>query len=801
MSNKKLRSNQSTVHQGNSLVYWITGLFIIGFLFIAPYFKALFNGGIGTTFQAYVFNQPIYTAMIFTFSFALLFGLVIYKDQSFLKQRWLPTLLVWLLPASYLGTYFVSAVSQAQTTQSILIHCMYGFFFIMSMYWVRSERGTTYLTSSIMGSGYVIVLFGLVNWFGKTFYNDAVILEPGRLRLTSVFQYANTYAAFLIALLLAALYLLIQSNHRLVKISSAFMIVPIFVSLMLTYSRGGLVILPVTAFVVLFFLEFRQQIFYVLYMIVAAIITILVSPHLTTIGMDQYHEFKFGTFAIGLLIVIVASFIFAGIAHFSDRLVYSRLNSKSEKNSHRFSRLYIPVSGVILGALTAFLLLETSVVKILPDSIQQRITNINFDQHSVLERATFYRDSMKIVSDYPVFGAGGGAWSVLYEQYQNNPYTSTQAHSFYIQQWIETGLVGLIILLVLIVSVYWLFLRKWFKNEDDRSSQHIVFFIISFSILIHSIIDFNMSYVYIGSLVFICFGAMTGLRSSRDEISNVTNKNWRRWILPTFTSLLALSLLITSIRLHSAGDNYVRALRSTESGDLSAVIHSLNKAVDQYPHPDYVGFRARIMLDIYRQTGDEQFASEFLRSNQKLHDLEPFSRVALDHDVQYYLYHEQYSEAAEALQQLIELVPWDISIYETLISVEFQMADLDIDDLTSEPHLNNALAYYDEILQRKKLLMDLPENQLPGKDFSVTPTIAATIGQIYLYTNENDEVIQLLHSYKDMTELDEYQILMRFYLAATILDGNIDQDLYDTIIAEYPDEEIQISNLVQAIKN
>lgn len=60
-----------------------------------------------------------------------------------------------------------------------------------------------------------------------------------------------------------------------------------------------------------------------------------------------------------------------------------------------------------------------------------RLENINFQQHSVLERITFYKDAMKVVKDYPIIGTGGGGWSSLYEQYQNNPYISRQVHNFF----------------------------------------------------------------------------------------------------------------------------------------------------------------------------------------------------------------------------------------------------------------------------------------------------------------------------------------------------------------------------------
>lgn len=60
-------------------------------------------------------------------------------------------------------------------------------------------------------------------------------------------------------------------------------------------------------------------------------------------------------------------------------------------------------------AVVAFLLIGTSVRSLLPDNIETRLENINFKQHSVLERFTFYKDAMKVVKDYPILGSGGAA--------------------------------------------------------------------------------------------------------------------------------------------------------------------------------------------------------------------------------------------------------------------------------------------------------------------------------------------------------------------------------------------------------
>lgn len=124
-------------------------------------------------------------------------------------------------------------------------------------------------------------------------------------------------------------------------------------------------------------------------------------------------------------ISIRASLVVAYLSWVIQRFVAPWLYAKLENwSSRKRDILLIPLGSVALVAIVAFLLIGTSAKSILPDNMETRLENINFQQHSVLERITFYKDAMKVVKDYPILGAGGGGWSSLYEHYQNNPYTS-----------------------------------------------------------------------------------------------------------------------------------------------------------------------------------------------------------------------------------------------------------------------------------------------------------------------------------------------------------------------------------------
>lgn len=122
---------------------------------------------------------------------------------------------------------------------------------------------------------------------------------------------------------------------------------------------------------------------------------------------------------------------------------------------------------------------------------------------------------MKVVKDYPILGAGGGGWASLYEHYQNNPYTSRQVHNFFLQFLIEVGIVGFLIFMSFILYIFYKYIRGYVKRDKNEFENGFFYLIIALSILVHSLLDFNMSYAFMGILVFIGLAGMASVMDSK----------------------------------------------------------------------------------------------------------------------------------------------------------------------------------------------------------------------------------------------------------------------------------------------
>lgn len=168
-------------------------------------------------------------------------------------------LAAFMLLNIYALTLFV-AVSHFSAMNMLFIQTMYAAVFIISFYLLKQKQVNFAVQQAILSIAYIIVWFGLLNWLGSGklagslvgwftkevvngTYNGALITDSNGLRLTSIFQYANTYAAFLMAFLFVALFALVRSKKGYGWLIHGFMLVPIIVSMLLTLSRGGLVMM------------------------------------------------------------------------------------------------------------------------------------------------------------------------------------------------------------------------------------------------------------------------------------------------------------------------------------------------------------------------------------------------------------------------------------------------------------------------------------------------------------------------------------------------------------------------------
>ncbi|WP_339788604.1 O-antigen ligase family protein [Paenibacillus sp. FSL R7-0313] len=809
---KKASSKDST--SSTSPLLWTLTIGLILFLLWSSFQVALFNG------QLLQFEGPIYWAVALTTLLFVMWVAVYFKQIKLeTQQDWLKIAVI-LLPLTYVLS-LISTASEYLAINMILIQCIYAMIFVMAMYLLQNNKINHIIHSSLIGIAYVIVGFGFLNWLG-TFslagklvgwfsagvvngvYNQAIWNDSNGPRLASVFQYPNTYAAFLMTFFFISIFSMIRSKRVYTQLLHGFMLVPIILSLLLTLSRTGLVMLPIVFVILLLLLKPAKQILWFIYSGVAAIGTLIVLNPINTAGLELQKQFSGSLAAKGWMVLVAASIVVALLCWVIQRWVAPRLEGKLQSwSARKGSSLWIPLGSVVLTVIVAVLLLGTSVRNILPDSISTRLENINFQQHSVLERITFYKDATKLFADYPVIGAGGGAWTALYEKYQNNPYISAQAHNFFMQYLVEVGIIGFVVFMAFILFVFYQYVRAYLKRSEEERESHFVYFILSMSILVLSLLDFNMSYVFIGILVFLGLGGMAAAMDLKPMRRLKMSDSTARGIYSSISGIAVIVLLIMSIRFLQANQYAYEAKEVAQTRqDFQMIKAPLEKDLSiRSTHSDSLLMLASLYQQGYEQTKDDQFYTASAQLLQRGLEAEPFNKAMVKQLISLDELKGEFDQAYALQKEYASNYAWDMAWYETLISRSFDLGYQALgqgDASKKGSYFNSGLDAYQHVVDGVEHLKTLPEGQLQGQPFQLTPTMILNAGKIKYMLNDSVGAATILKGgiAEDLTDATNREIA-RWYLAALTKDGQQDQAIYDNLIAVAPNEADEIKQIAE----
>lgn len=160
---------------------------------------------------------------------------------------------------------------------------------------------------------------------------------------------------------------------------------------------------------------------------------------------------------------------------------------------------------------------------VLPDSIVARFTSIgNMSDTSTSYRFSIWVGTIAMLKDYWMCGIGPGtaAFNQVYPLYSYNAATAQHSHNLFLQITCDTGVAGIIIFLMLVLSVVRL-LSSAISREKDKTSKNLQIGVLCAiaGFMVQSITD-NSFYNYRVMLVFwvvVAIGALVSRRSSLPE--------------------------------------------------------------------------------------------------------------------------------------------------------------------------------------------------------------------------------------------------------------------------------------------
>lgn len=139
--------------------------------------------------------------------------------------------------------------------------------------------------------------------------------------------------------------------------------------------------------------------------------------------------------------------------------------------------------------------------------------------------------------------------------------------------------------------------------------------------------------------------------------------------------------------------------------------------------------------------------------------------------------------------------------YERLITRSFDLGYQALgqgDTAKKESYFNSGLEAYQHVVDGVKHLKTLPEGQLQGQPFELTPTMILNAGKIKYMLNDSAGAATTLKGgiAEDLTDATNREIA-RWYLAALTKDGQQDQAIYDKLITVAPNEADEIKQIAE----
>jgi O-antigen ligase len=130
-----------------------------------------------------------------------------------------------------------------------------------------------------------------------------------------------------------------------------------------------------------------------------------------------------------------------------------------------------------------------------PDQLIERFAQLASSDHFKSEtRLQLWKETLRLLSDYPVFGCGAGGYESAFLTYQDVvPLTAVEyAHNDYLQWVAELGVIGFLIAAALVALFVHASVLAWRSHPTPAGRMVALACFASFAaLLIHSIVEFQ----------------------------------------------------------------------------------------------------------------------------------------------------------------------------------------------------------------------------------------------------------------------------------------------------------------------
>lgn len=321
--------------------------------------------------------------------------------------------------------------------------------FLIYLVVTNSKNKEKYI-KSIVGITLVLGILALDEMSFRIFERPLNFLGGGYIseetsRVSSVLQYSNILGILCLISIIYLYSLLKKVNKSITNVVILKILITFFtIIVLLTESKMVLLLYLIVGIVSSFIEKKVENIFYIALNLLISIVIVLLVKQIS-------------------IFVIIPSII-AMIVYFILEEIL-----KNKKRKYLFLYNAICISIIIAIFIFGFNYIEN--IGII-SSIEDYLHNFN----STKLRFIYYQDALKLIVDSPlnfIFGLGGNAYRTMYETVQSIEYISLETHSFFVQVFLESGVIGLISIIIPIIYLL--------KNSKNFLARKILFVLIIFA--------------------------------------------------------------------------------------------------------------------------------------------------------------------------------------------------------------------------------------------------------------------------------------------------------------------------------
>jgi len=231
--------------------------------------------------------------------------------------------------------------------------------------------------------------------------------------------------------------------------------------------------------------------------------------------------------------------------------------------------------------------------------------NIANQQNTILQRLGFWRSTLHIIKDFPFTGIGIGNLKNIYPLYKELIANETMfSHNLLLQVWAETGILGIISIILLIIT----FVRISLKTERNFINAGIISSCCVF--IVNNLFDFSF---FVPQVSFVWW-VVLGLLSKNKVSYKTTDRRIKYFIILIITSLIYLNTISAIGMTHFKNGNYEKSVSIEPYNDIyHAAMGDYNKAIELNP---YSPFYHKKLGQLYLEKGMEKEAiSEFEKAS------------------------------------------------------------------------------------------------------------------------------------------------------------------------------------------